>query len=271
MKNNLFDFIADSKTINNFNITNHVEKLNKSYQKTHRFLDNHFSREIKENLNKFHQRWFEMQLIEKLLAANINLVQCNEGQPDIQIKLLSGNTLWIECTAPTPGEYKDKIALHIEPNKKPGEQIEMQETPINYMLPRITSAVKAKIEQYEKCKQATLFNQNDIHVLVMNIALFSPFLRQPFIGIFSGFKNVYFDWHAETIITPPCKSITKPTCNNLIEIGYLNNPDFPFNAVILSSEKLGSISSTPGYYKPLLKPSFDPTHEIITIFERICA
>ncbi len=243
----LFDplHVHDQKIISELRINNYIHVLNKLYEKTQQYLDQSFVTEIKSrSTDTFHQRWVEMLTLYKLLNEKITprLPNKGKGQPDIRIDTDDNKQIWIECTSPTPGKYKNQLEIRCA-----------QAVPIEHLRVRVTTVVEAKIKQYRK-HMKSVTNISVIPILLINVGLLNYELIDEYAGLFKGWQDIrfYFDQNSNNIQgqSIPCKKIHKPDPMNSskqipIEIDYFNQQDFPFWIVIISSDKLGSWSSAP--------------------------
>lgn len=231
-KAELFDQTKEEDIIQKLNIKNYINELNTLYSTTKLYLDNNFHTQIKIDKYHFHQKWFEMYLIERLLSSKVNLVKPPKagGRPDIGIEINNEIKIWIECVSPKLEKDQD--------NHKKNEDGSIN---FDYILPRITSAVKEKIKQNKKHRK-NVVKENDFVILAINVDLISKSIPDKFLGIFEGWKDTYVCFHPNdevTTINPKCERIIKPSTGSEISIDFFNDVNFLFDVVLFSSSSLG--------------------------------
>ncbi len=116
---------------------------------------------------KFHQRWFEMYLGASLVSAGID-VRAPKPGPDFEIRAGS-QRIFIEAVAPTPGnpEHADAVPEPVYSDAE-GRAIAVG-VPHDRITLRIASAVRAKLDVFDRYRSRGLVSADDACIVAVNL------------------------------------------------------------------------------------------------------
>jgi hypothetical protein len=116
---------------------------------------------------EFHQRWFEMYLGASLVSAGID-VRAPKPGPDFEISA-GGQRTFIEAVAPTPGdpEHADAVSEPVYSDAE-GRAIAV-EVPHDRITLRIASAVRAKLDVFDRYRSRGLVAADDACIAAVNL------------------------------------------------------------------------------------------------------
>jgi hypothetical protein len=116
---------------------------------------------------EFHQRWFEMYLGASLVTAGIE-VRAPKPGPDFEISAGS-QRIFIEAVAPTPGnpQHADAVSEPVYVDVE-GRAIAV-EVPHDLITLRIASAVRAKLDVFDRYRSRGLVSANDACIVAVNL------------------------------------------------------------------------------------------------------
>jgi hypothetical protein len=116
---------------------------------------------------EFHQRWFEMYLGASLVSAGIEIRAPKPG-PDFEIRA-AGKRIFIEAVAPTPGnpEHADAVSEPVY-SEAQGRPIAV-EVPHDRITLRIASAVRAKLDVFDRYRSKGLVSAEDACIVAVNL------------------------------------------------------------------------------------------------------
>jgi hypothetical protein len=116
---------------------------------------------------EFHQRWFEMYLGASLLSAGIE-VRAPKPGPDLEVSA-GGRRIYIEAVAPTPGnpEHADAVSEPVYTDAE-GQAI-AAEVPHDRITLRIASAVRAKLDVFDRYRSRGIVSADDACVVAVNL------------------------------------------------------------------------------------------------------
>ena len=131
------------------------------------YADRHFLSQIKEH---FSQRAWEMYVANVLLEKGITIQSKDEGPDCIVIDNAKKHILYLECIVPERGDSPDAVP-HFISTPFPREPI-LQAVPQDKIMLRITTAIKAKFDQYQRWKDKEWFNKDAPYVIAINTGSF---------------------------------------------------------------------------------------------------
>jgi hypothetical protein len=116
---------------------------------------------------EFHQRWFEMYLGASLVSAGID-VRAPKPGPDFEINAGS-QRIFIEAVAPTPGnpEHADAVSEPVYSDAE-GRAIAVN-VPHDRITLRIASAVRAKLDVFDRYRSRGLVSADDACIVAVNL------------------------------------------------------------------------------------------------------
>jgi len=116
---------------------------------------------------EFHQRWFEMYLGASLVSAGLD-VRAPKSGPDFEVSAGS-QRIFIEAVAPTPGnpEHADFVSEPVYRDAE-GRAIAV-DVPHDRITLRIASAVRAKLDVFDRYRSRGLVSADDACIVAVNL------------------------------------------------------------------------------------------------------
>lgn len=110
----------------------------------------------------FFSRLWELRLAEKLQESGLDIRSSPSG-PDFTTSI-QNRTIWFEAISPTPSGFQDDIDY----DTSKAYSIRCNEVPHKKILLRITSAIKDKMEKYEKYIAKGIVGTHDINIIAVD-------------------------------------------------------------------------------------------------------
>lgn len=153
-----------------------IEGLKSLFISYGRLKDTTFNKQIMlDDVDIYSQRMAELLFYSRLLRMNFEDIKSNDAGPDF-VATKNGVTFCFEVITPTP---QDRIKNLIKQRKLDQED---RNTVFRERLLSVTSAIKAKREQFERHKKAGHVPVSTHYIIVVNDSLLLPY-DQPWYGV----------------------------------------------------------------------------------------
>lgn len=209
-------------------IKEHVSELWKTY---HPYAEPQFSREFSRH---FLQRYWELWLGVKFIAAGLTLNRNSGKGPDFDLKLSSGLHFYVEATAIEAGSTEDRVP----PPPQAANNEDAPYPPIELFL-RITGAIKNKSEQRKKQIDRGTLDSNRPYILAINVgdipSIFVDENPPTLSHVCLGFGGVAYSG-SSTLISPFPFIYRKKYLNDPISTRIFYDPEYKWISGIFLSD-----------------------------------
>lgn len=119
------------------------------------------------------QRFWELRLVNAMLALGFELEPAAENRPDIATRLPDGRRLWIEATAPTLGapDNPDRPPPLLEGRVAP--------VPVERIMLRLSQGIWDKTRRLRRYRQDGIISKGDCTVIALSSGAHWPFIEAP--------------------------------------------------------------------------------------------